>query len=152
MNRTHLAIAGLVLAMVTACGGSSKAGGSETAFCDAAREAKSSSDKQQKLFDAQEAPGPDTIQPAIDDFAAKFAALPGVAPAEIKPEVEALNEAAQALLGIVKANGYDVVAMISTPEFGKLNQVFSSAEYQAAQDRFQNYIDTRCTSTTTTGT
>ena len=152
VNRTHLAVTGLVLAMVKACGGSSKAGNSEAAFCDAARAAKASSDNQQKLFDAQDAPAPETIQPAIDDFAAKFAALPAVAPAEIQPEVDALNEAAQALLAVVQANHYDVVAMVSTPEFAKLNGAFSSDAYQLAQDRFQNYIDTMCPSFTTPGT
>ena len=152
MNRTRLAMAGLLLAVVTGCGDSSTAKDSSAVFCDAAREANASSDNQQKLFDSQDAPGPDKIQPAIDDFAAKFAALPVVAPAEIKPEVDALNEAAQALLAVVQANNYDVVAMVSTPEFAKLNEAFSSDAYQAAQDRFQRYLDTKCASTSTPGT
>ncbi len=152
MKRTRLAMAGLVLAMLTGCGDSGNAKDSGAGFCDAARAAKASSDNQQKLFDSQDAPGPDKVQPAIDDFAAKFAALSGLAPAEIKPEVDALNEAAQALLAVVQANNYDVVAMISTPEFAKLNEAFSSDAYQAAQDRFQRYLDTNCTSTSTPGT
>jgi hypothetical protein len=142
----------LILVILAGCGDNGKATNSGAAFCDAARAAKASSDNQQKLFDAQAAPGPDKVQPAIDDFAAKFAALPGLAPAEIKPEVEALNEAAQALLAVVQANKYDVVAMVATPEFAKLNTAFSSDAYQAAQDRFQSYLDNKCAPATTPGT
>jgi hypothetical protein len=151
VNRTRLAVAGLVLVMVTSCGSdSTNAKDSGAAFCAAAREAKASTDNQQKLFDAQDAPGPAKVQPAIEDFAAKFALLPALAPAEIKSDVEGLNEGAQALLAIVQANNYDVVKMVPTPEFGKLNQVFASAEYQAARKRFQTYLDTKCAPATTT--
>jgi hypothetical protein len=145
-------MAGLVLAMLAGCGDSGDAKDSGAAFCDAARAAQAATNKQQKLFDAQDAPGSGELKPVIDDFAAKSAALPGLAPAEIKPEVDALNEAAQALLAVVQANNYDAVAMIPTPEFGKLNEVIASAAYQAAKTRFQSYLDTNCTSISTPGT
>lgn len=137
--------------LLTACGGSG--GGAKTStttFCDAARTAKNAADVQQKLFDATETPTPEQVRPAVEDFAAKFAAMNASAPAEIRHDVLILDAAAQQLLTIVRTNGFDVTKMISTPEFASLNDVFSSSDYQDAQNRFQTYLDTTCGLTGTT--
>lgn len=145
-------IAATLLAGLAACGGSSGDRGSPSGFCDTARSAKAAADVQQKLFDAQDAPPPSEVQPAIEDFAAKFAAMSAAAPAEIKADVATIDAAAQQLLSVVRANGFDVVAMISTPEFTALTNTFSGDAYQSAQDHFQTYFDTTCGITPTTGT
>jgi BMFP domain-containing protein YqiC len=148
-----MAVAGAVLAMLlTACSSDAGTSGSLNSFCDSARAAKGSADAQQELFNLDEAPTPAKVQPAIEDFATKFAAMSTSAPSAIKPDVDTLNNAAQQLLDVVKRNDFDVVAMIAKPEFTALSDTFSSAEYQAAQGRFQDYIDANCGITATTGT
>ena len=144
MKPRHVAATGLVLALLAGCGGDGGTAGSSKRFCDAARAAKGSADAQQELFNVDESPTPDKVQPAIEDFAAKFAAMSAAAPSEIKADVEAINNAAQQLLTVVKSNGFDVVALVSKPEFTALSDTFSSTEYQAAQGHFQDYIDTNC--------
>jgi BMFP domain-containing protein YqiC len=150
VKTTKVAVAGLMLALLASCGDDGGKAGSAGSFCDAARNAKGSADAQQELFSLDESPTPDKVQPAIEDFAAKFAAMSSAAPSEIKADVDTINQAAQQLLDVVKRNGFDVVAMISKPEFTALSDTFSSTEYQAAQGRFQDYIDTNCGITDTT--
>ena len=78
--------------------------------------------------------------------------MSAAAPSAIKPDVDTINQAAQQLLAVVKSNGFDVVAMISKPEFAALSKTFSSSQYQAAQGHFQDYIDTNCGITNTEAT
>jgi spermidine/putrescine-binding protein len=148
---THLVVAGLTVATVTACGSSGGDGGSEDQFCDAARTAEAATNAQQALFELDVAPPPDKVQPAVEDFAAKFAAMTDVAPSEIKSDVATVNKAAQQLLVLVKANGFDVVTMMDTPEFTTLTDTFASPEYAEAQGRFEAYTQGICGVTTTPG-
>ena len=140
---------GLILAtLVTACG-SSDAADSPPAFCDVAFAVKSAADAQQKLFDVVDPPPATAVQIAVEDFTAKFAAMNSIAPTGIKSDVATLNGVAQQLADVVRASKYDVVAMVSTPEFAALTTTFNSATYTSAQDRFQRYLDTNCGFTTT---
>ncbi len=123
---------------------------SGSTFCASAQLAKDAADSQQELFNLEEAPTPEQVQPAVEDFAGKFAAMTAEAPADISADVETINNAAQQLLALVKNNGYDVVTMIDLPEFATLSDTFASTEYTEAQDRFQTYIDTNCGITDTT--
>lgn len=50
VKRTQLAVAGLMLAMLAACSSGGSDAGSGSAFCDAARTAKASTDAQQGRF------------------------------------------------------------------------------------------------------
>ena len=157
----------MLATLATACGGSDKANTptpttplsptnpstiAPAKFCDAAQAAKASADVQQKLFDAVDPPAAAAIQPAIEDFAGKFAAMNAISPAEIQADVATLNSAAQQLATIVRTNNYDVVAMVSTKEFAALNTTFGSDAYISAQDKFQVFLDTNCGFTTTPGT
>ena len=152
MKTTRLAIAGLMLAtMSTACGGSDKAD-TEASFCEVAAAVKDAADVQQKLFDAVDPPAATAVQPAVEDFAGKFAAMNSIAPTGIKSDVATLNGVAQQLANVVRTSKYDVVAMVSTREFAALTTTFSSATYRSAKDRFQRYLDTNCGFTTTPGT
>ncbi len=150
MKTTRLVMAGLMLA-TTSCRGSDKAT-TEASFCEVATAVKAAADVQQKLFDAVAPPAATAMQPAVEDFAAKFAAMNSVAPAAIRSDVATLNGVAQQLAAVVRTNNYDVVAMVSTPQFAALTKTFRSATYTSAQNRFQSYIDTNCGFTTTTGT
>jgi hypothetical protein len=148
VKRTHLAVAVVFLATLVACGGD---GASSTArFCDAAQLAKAAQDAQQKAFDIEGTPAPANIQFVIEDFASKFAAMAAAAPKAIKSDAATMNNAALQLLAIVRDNNYDVIAMISTPEFTVVNDTFASADYKAAHDRFQAYLDANCGFSTTT--
>jgi hypothetical protein len=144
-------LAAMLLATTVACGSS---GDSKAAFCDGARAAKDAADKQQGLFNGQVSPNPAAVQPAIEDFATKFEAMTKSAPKEIKADVATINAAAQQLLTVVRANGFDVTKMVTTPEFAALTDTFSGTEYQSAQENFQTYIGTNCgiTDTTVIGT
>ena len=98
-----------------------------------------------ELFNLGDAPPPDLVQPAIEDFAAKFAAMNASAPSLIKADVETINKAAQQLLEAVKSNNFDVVALISKPEFAALSATFSRRRNtQTAQGHFQDYIAANC--------
>jgi BMFP domain-containing protein YqiC len=146
-------VAGLLLAvLLAACSSDAGTTGSVSSFCDSARAAKGSADAQQELFNLDEAPTPAKVQPAIEDVAAQFAMMSTSAPSAIKSDIDTLNKAAQQLLDVVKRNNFDVVAMIAKPEFAALSDTFSGTEYQAAQGRFQDYIDANCGITATTGT
>jgi hypothetical protein len=152
VKTTRLAMVGLILAtLVTACS-NSDAADTPPPFCDVAFAVKSAADAQQKLFDAVDPPPATAVQIAVDDFAAKFAAMNSVAPTGIKSDVATLNGVAQQLANVVRTSNYDVVAMVGTPEFAALTTTFSSATYTSAQDRFQRYLDTNCGFTTTPGT
>lgn len=142
MGPKELAVAAVLLASTVACGSSD--GGSAAKFCDGARAAKDAADKQQTLFNAQVSPDPAVVQPAIEDFAAKFDAMSKSAPKEIKADVTTINGAAQQLLAVLQANGFDVTKMVTAPEFAQLTDTFSGTDYQAAQDNFQTYIQTNC--------
>lgn len=145
MNRTYLAVAGLIMVTLVACSDDDRDGSaSGTEFCSAAEAAKAAADTQQELFNLEEAPSPDQVQPSVEDFAAKFAAMTAVAPSEISADVGVMNNAAQQLLAVVKSNGYDVVTMIDLPEFATLSDTFASTDYTDAQDSFQSYIETNC--------
>ena len=145
MKPRHVAVAGVTLALLAGCGSSAGDAGSASQFCDAARAAKASADTEQDLFNLGDAaPTPELVQPAIEDFAAKFAAMNASAPTLIKADVETINKAAQQLLQAVKSNNFDVVAMISKPEFAALSATFSGSEYQTAQGHFQDYIAANC--------
>ena len=135
----------------TACGGSDAAN-SQPTFCEVAAAVKDATDVQQKLFDAVDPPVATAVQPAVEDFAAKFAAMNSIAPTAIKSDVATLNGVAQQLASVVRSSKYDVVAMVSTPQFAALTTTFSSATYTSAQNRFQGYLDTTCGFTTTPGT
>ena len=144
MKPRHVAVAGVTLALLAGCGSSAGDAGSASQFCDAARAAKASADTEQELFNLGDAPPPELVQPAIEDFAAKFAAMNASAPSLIKADVETINKAAQQLLQAVKSNGFDVVSLISRPEFAALSATFSGSEYQTAQGHFQDYIAANC--------
>ncbi len=145
VNRTYLAVAGLIMVTLVACSDDDRDGSaSGTEFCSAAEAAKAAADTQQELFNLEEAPSPDQVQPSVEDFAAKFAAMTAVAPSEISADVGVMNNAAQQLLAVVKSNGYDVVTMIDLPEFATLSDTFASTDYTDAQDSFQSYIETNC--------
>jgi hypothetical protein len=141
----------MLATLATACGSSDKAD-SQPTFCEVAKAVKAAADVQQKLFDAVDPPAAADMQPATDDFALKFAAMNTISPAEIKADVETLNGAAQQLATLVRTNKYDVVAMVSTPEFAALNDTFGSDAYTSAQNRFQRYLDTKCGFAATPGT
>jgi hypothetical protein len=152
VKTTRLAVAGLILAtLATACGSSDEAN-SQPTFCEVAQAVKAAADVQQKLFDAVDPPAAADVQPAIDDFALKFAAMNSISPADIKADVETLNDAAQQLATIVRKNNFNVVAMVSTPEFAALNDTFGSDAYTSAQNKFQLYLDTKCVLAATPGT
>ena len=155
MNRTYLAVAGLMMVTMVACssdadddGDSGAASGS--AFCVAAQVAKDAADSQQELFNLEEAPTPEQVQPAVEEFAATFAAMTAGAPSDISADLGIINNAAQQLLALVKSNGFDVVTMIDLPEFTTLSDTFASTEYTEAQDRFQTYLETNCGITNST--
>ncbi|MEO8267720.1 MAG: hypothetical protein ABI706_19630 [Ilumatobacteraceae bacterium] len=150
MNRTHLAVAGLLLATVASCSSVGSKADAPAEFCVAANAAKDAADAQQQLFNLALSPVPADVQPAVEGFAAKFAAMSALAPAEIKADVGTINTAAQQLLTVVKANNYDVTAMVTTPEFATLTDTFASADYTDAQNRFQNYVGVTCGITATT--
>jgi hypothetical protein len=152
VKTTRLAMAGLILATVMTACGSSDAAEAPPPFCDVAFAVKSAADAQQKLFDAVDPPPATAVQIAVEDFAAKFAAMNSIAPTGIKSDVATLNGVAQQLANVVRTSNYDVVAMISTPQFAALTTTFASATYTSAQDRFQQYVDTNCGFTTTPGT
>lgn len=150
MNRTHLAVAGLVLATLVSCSSDSRKADPHIDFCLAAQSAKDAEDAQQRLFSQSLSPLPADVQPAVEGFAAKFAAMANLAPAEIKNAVDTISNAAQGLLAVVKASDYDVTAMVTTPEFATLTDTFSSSEFTDAQDSFRNYVASTCGITVTT--
>ena len=144
MNRTHLAVAGLLLAALVSCSSDGSKADSQAKFCIAAQAAKDAADAQQGLFNLALSPVPADVRPAVEGFAAKFAAMAAVAPTEIKVDVATINEAAHQLLTVVKANNYDVTAMVTTPAFATLTDTFAGSDYTDAQSRFQTYIATFC--------
>ena len=144
MNRRHLAVAVLAVAMLVSCSNGESKADSQARFCVAARTAKDAEDAQQRLFSQPQSPGPADVQPAVEGFATKFAAMADLAPKEIKPDVDTISNAAQGLLAVVKANNYDVTAMVTTPEFATLTDTFASSEFSDAQGRFQSYVETNC--------
>jgi hypothetical protein len=148
---THLVVAGLMVATLTACGSSGSDGGSEDQFCDAARTAEAATNVQQALFERDVAPPPAEVQPAVEDFAAKFALMTDVAPSEIKSDMATVNKAAQQLLEVVKASGFDIVTMKDTPEFTTLADTLASPEWAEAQDRYEAYTQGICGGKTTSG-
>jgi len=161
VNRTHLAAAGLLMSMMAVvaggCGGSKGAAGTEPSttstpptFCDAARAANAASDVQQQLFNGTNPPPAVAVQAVVEDFADRFAAMVALAPADIKTDVDTIDQAANQLLTLVRASNYDVAKMTAAPGFAGLTTTFSSAEYQSAQNRFQAYIDTNCAAAPTT--
>ena len=152
MTSRGVAAAMVTMALVAACSDNGSAADNVAAFCAKATAAKASADVQQKLFDIEGSPVPQDVQAAVEDFGAKFAAMTAVAPADIKDVVGAVNATAQELLRVVRANNYDVVKMIATPDFKTLSDTLTSDQYQSAQDSFQHYVDTNCGVTTTPGT
>lgn len=150
MNPRHLAVAVLAVTMLMSCSDGSSKADSLAQFCVAAQSAKDAEDAQQRLFSQSLSPGPADAQPAVERFAAKFATMAALAPTEIKPDVETISNAAQGLLAVVKANNYDVTAMVTTPEFATLTDTFASSEFTDAQGRFQNYVQTSCGITSST--
>ena len=151
MNRRHLAVAVVVVAtMLVSCSDGSSKADSLAQFCVAAQTAKDAEDAQQRLFGQSASPGPTEVQPAIERFATKFATMATLAPKEIKPDVDTISNAAQGLLAVVKANNYDVTAMVTTPEFATLTDTFASSEFTDAQGRFQTYVASNCGITSNT--
>ena len=150
MNRTHLAVVGLILATLVSCSSDGGKADSHVDFCLAAQSAKDAEDAQQRLFSQSLSPPAADVQPAVEGFATKFAAMAALAPAEIKADVDTISNAAQGLLAVVKASNYDVTAMVTTPEFATLTDTFSSSEFTAAQDRFRSYVASTCGITITT--
>jgi hypothetical protein len=150
VNRTYLAVAGLVLATLVSCSSDGSKADPHIDFCLAAQTAKDAEDAQQRLFSQSLSPGPADVQPAVEGFATKFATMAALAPKEIKPDVETISNAAQGLLAVVKANNYDVTAMVTTPEFATLTDTFASPEFTDAQGRFQTYVQTNCGITSNT--
>ena len=150
MNRTYLAVAGLLLATLVSCSSDGSKADSHLDFCVAAQTAKEAEDAQQRLFSQSASPGPAEVQPAVEGFATKFATMATLAPKEIKPDVDTISNAAQGLLAVVKANNYDVTAMVTTPEFATLTDTFASPEFTDAQSRFQSYVATNCGITSNT--
>jgi hypothetical protein len=146
----HLAVAGLLLATVVSCSSDGSKADPNIDFCLAAQTAKDAEDAQQRLFSQSVSPGPADVQPAVEAFASKFAAMAALAPKEIKLDVDTISNAAQGLLAVVKANNYDVTAMVTTPEFATLTDTFASAEFTDAQGRFQSYVGAQCGITSNT--
>jgi len=126
------------------------ASSSPPTFCEAARAANAASDLQQQLFQGTDPPPAVAVQAVVEDFGDRIAQMNALAPADIKSDVQVIDQAANQLLTVVRASDYDVSKMTSTPEFATLNATFASADYQAAQDRFQTYIDTNCAAAPTT--
>ncbi len=154
MNRTHLAVPVVTVAMLVSCSDGGSTADSLPKFCVAARAAKDAEDAQQRLFGQTVTPGSADVKAAVEGFATKFATMAAVAPKEIKPDVDTISSAAQGLLAVVKANNYDVTAMVATPEFATLTDTFASSDFIDTQGRFQNYVATNCgiTSDTTSNT
>lgn len=157
MNRTHWAVAGLLLVMAGACSDSKGSSGTEPTttsrpptFCEAARTANAASDVQQQLFSGQDPPPAVAVQAVLEEFGDRFAEMVALAPADIKSDVDVIGQAVQQLVTLVRANNYDVAKVTATPEFAAVGTTLASAEYQAAQDRFQSYIDTNCAAAPTT--
>ena len=144
MKRTHLAVTSLLLATVVSCSSDGSKADSQAKFCVAAKSAKDAEDAQQHLFSQPLSPLPAAVKPAVENFAAKFAAMAALAPAEIKTEVDTISNVAQGLLAVVAANNYDVTAMVTTPEYATLTDTFASTEFAAAQEGFRNYVATTC--------
>ena len=152
MNRKRRGILALTVALLAACSDGGKDSASDADFCNTATAAKASTDAQQELFSLDEAPTPDQIQVVVEDFASTFAAMTAAAPDEIKADVTTMNKAAQQLLQVVEANGFDVAKLIDAPEFTELSNVLTGDEYEAAQVRFQDYTESNCEIVTTPGT
>jgi hypothetical protein len=150
VNRIRLAVAGLLLATLVSCSADGDKADPHIDFCLAAQSAKDAEDAQQRLFSQSLSPTPADVQPAVEGFASKFAAMAALAPKEIKADVDTISNAAQGLLAVVKASGYDVTAMVTTPEFATLTDTFASSAFTDAQDRFRNYVATTCGITITT--
>ncbi len=140
----------LAVAMLVSCSDGSSTADSLAKFCVAAQTAKDAEDAQQRLFSQSLSPGPTDVKPAVEGFATKFATMASLAPTEIKPDVETISNAAQGLLAVVKANNYDVTAMVTSPEFATLTDTFASSEFTDAQGRFQSYVGAKCGITSNT--
>ena len=72
MNRTHLAVAGLLLATLVSCSSDGSEADSHIDFCLAAQSAKDAEDGQQRLFSQSLSPVPADVKPAVEGFATKF--------------------------------------------------------------------------------
>jgi hypothetical protein len=143
--------------MASACSDGKGSSGTEPSttstpptFCEAARSANAASDVQQQLLNGQDPPPPPAVQAVVEEFGDRFAAMAALAPADIKSDVDVINQTAQQLLTVVRANNYDVGKTTASPDFAALGTTFASDAYQAAQNRFQSYIDSNCAAAPTT--
>jgi len=146
----------MLLLTVTACGSDSKSSGSAASttskpptFCEAAGTAEAVAQLPQQLFNGTDPPQPVAVQAVVEEFSDRFAQMTALAPADIKSDVTVLDQAAEQLLNTVRAGNYDV-SKLTTDQLTALNSTFSSADYQAAQQKFLSYIDANCAGATTT--
>jgi hypothetical protein len=155
VNRTHWAVARVLLLATTACGSDSKSAGTEASttsrpptFCEAAATAEAVSQLPQQLFNGTDPPPAVAVQAVAEEFSDRFGEMTAVAPADIKSEVDVLAQAAQQLLTTVRASNYDVKKM-TTADIAALTTTFSSTAYQTAQQKFLSYITDNCAAPTT---
>lgn len=146
----QIVMTALTAAVLLSCGDNGGGAAAANEFCDAAGAAKTATEAQQALFSTNERPTPDQVRPAVEDFARKFAAMAAAAPSEMKDSVGTINNVAQQLLDLVKANGFDVATLVDKPEFVTLSEAFGTDEYAAAEKAFGDYTEKTCSITDTT--
>jgi len=156
VNRTHRAVAVMLLLTASACGGSKGSSGTEPSttsrpptFCEAAATAEAVSQLPQQLLSGTDPAPPAAVQAVVDEFGDRFAEMVAVAPADLKSDVTVINQAAQQLVAIVRAGNYDLSKMTAA-DIAPVTATFSSSDYQAAQNRFLSYIDANCAAAPTT--
>ena len=134
-------------ALLGACGDDEKSSGTDD-YCARITKFKSDADSYNMNFDTST---PDELEAGFTGMLNALKGLQDGAPASIAADVKVEVEATQQMMDIFAAYEWDGSATMSAEDNQKLQNIMSSEDLIAANDRLEQYYDDECAGATTTG-
>lgn len=143
MNHTHrsLAVLGIGLLSITACGGDE--GASPAEYCSMISAYEAESETYSAVFDTDN-PDPAAVEAAFEAMGAQIDGLEKNAPSEIKAEVSAMADATRQLAAIFEKNDWDAAKIFASDDFAELMELMNSDDISAADERLEQYAEETC--------